>query len=87
MANVDLVIDLHAKRASYLQLADKIRAAIDSGEIQPRGEVPSLRVLTEQTGLAMATVQKAIRLLERENYVYTVVGRGTFASPRNIDAG
>jgi hypothetical protein len=38
------------------------------------------------TGLAVATVQKAIRLLEGENYVLTISGRGTFVTPRNRDA-
>lgn len=83
---MNLDIDVHAKRASYLQLADKIRAAIDDGELHARDQVPSLRELTEQTGLAMATVQKAIRLLEREHYVYTVIGRGIFVTPRNTEA-
>lgn len=35
-----------------------------------------------ETGLAMATVQKAIKRLEQENYVFAVSGRGTFVMPR-----
>ena len=31
VTNVNLEIDLHAKRASYLQLADRVKAAIDAG--------------------------------------------------------
>lgn len=84
VADVDLGIDVHAKRAAYLQLADKIKAAIDSGELQPRDQVPSLTQLTEQTGLSMGTVQKTIRSLEKEHYVYTVAGRGIFVTPRNL---
>lgn len=81
---MDLVIDLHGKEPSYLQLAGKIRAAIESGELKARDPVPSLKNLIEATGLAMGTVQKAIRVLERENLIYTVAGRGTFVTPRTL---
>jgi DNA-binding GntR family transcriptional regulator len=80
---VDLTIDKHSKRASYLQIADKIRAAINAGEVQAREQLPSQREIEEQAEVAMKTVQKAIQLLEREHYVYTVPGRGTFVTPRN----
>ena len=87
VTDVDLVIDLHSKEPAYRQLAGQIRAAIDAGHIAPREPIPSYKQLIEQTGLAMGTVQKAIRLLERENYVYTVSGRGTFVTPRNAGPG
>jgi GntR family transcriptional regulator len=80
---VDLVINLLSKRPAYLQLADKLRAAIDAGELEVGNPVPSLRQLAEETGLAVGTIQKTIRLLEREHYVYSVSGRGTFVTPRN----
>lgn len=86
VAVVNLEIDLHAKEPSYRQLARRLRDAIDSGELAPRDQIPSLHQLASQTGLAVATVQKAIRMLELENRVYAVSGRGTFVTPRNIDA-
>jgi GntR family transcriptional regulator len=85
VTGVDLEIDIYGKRAAYLQLADKLRAAIDGGELEPLAPIPSLRELTERTGLAMGTVQKTIRLLEREHYVFSVSGRGTFVSHRGAD--
>jgi GntR family transcriptional regulator len=83
VAGVDIVINLYSKTPSYQQLADAIKTAIDSGELEPMQPIPSLRQLTEQTGLALATVQKAIGVLERENYVFTVSGRGTFVTARH----
>jgi len=85
VTDVDLVIDLRSKTPSYVQLADRIKAAIDSGELLPEQPVPSFKQLIEQTGLAMGTVQKAIRLLEREHRVYTVSGRGTFVTSHRAD--
>ena len=75
-------IDPHAKTPAYLQLAERIRAAIASGQYGPREAIPSLKQLVGETGLAMGTVQRAIQLLEDEGLVYTVSGRGTFVSPK-----
>lgn len=77
-----LVIDPHAPEPSYKQLADQLRARIESGEIGPREPLPSITYLTGETGLAVGTVRKAIAVLVEEGLAYTVPGRGTFASPR-----
>jgi GntR family transcriptional regulator len=58
------------------QLADQLRDAIASGEITDR--LPSLTELCQQTGLAMNTVQRALRILKDEGLIYSVPGRGTF---------
>jgi GntR family transcriptional regulator len=79
---VQLSINVMSKTPAYVQLADQITAAIDAGELQPGEKIPSIKQLIEQTGLAMATVQKAIKRLEQEHYVFAVSGRGTFVTPR-----
>ena len=63
---------------SYRQLAEKIRFAIESGDYGPDEAIPSLRDLQQQSGLAMATVQHAIKVLIADGLVYSVSGRGTF---------
>jgi len=59
-----------------VQLANQLRAGIISGEYAER--LPSLTELTECTGLALNTVQAAIRILKDEGLVYGVKGRGLF---------
>jgi GntR family transcriptional regulator len=76
-----LEIDPHGREPSYLQLAALLRAAIQAGEIEPRGPVPSITYLVQETGLAIGTVRKAIGVLVDEGLVYTVPGRGTFVVP------
>lgn len=83
---MELAIDVTSKTPSYLQLAGRLREAIESGELQPRDQLPSLHQLASQTGLAVGTIQKTIRKLEYEHLIYTVAGRGAFVTPRNIDA-
>ena len=76
-----LAIDPHGPEPSYKQLADLLRAQIESGEIGPREPLPSITYLTGETGLAVGTVRRAIAVLVEEGLAYTVPGRGTFASP------
>ena len=68
---------------SYRQLADKLRAAIAAGEFGTDGPVPSLRRLSQETGLAMATVQHAMAVLRDEGLIVAVSGRGTFVASQD----
>lgn len=65
----------------YAQLADQLRAKIQSGEIS--GKLPSLTELVAQSGLSLSSVQHAIRVLKKEGLVVASRGRGTFVTPQD----
>jgi DNA-binding transcriptional regulator YhcF (GntR family) len=69
-------IDMRSPEPAYLQLAAQLRAAI--GDREPGDRVPSTQQLVGETGLAIGTVQKAVKLIIGEELAYTVPGRGTF---------
>ena len=73
-------IDQTSPEHPYLQLAGLLRTDIESGEITSR--LPSITKLTEETGLAVGTVRRAINILVQEGLVETVPGRGTFVTER-----
>ncbi len=66
----------------YIQLADILRARINSGELAPRRPVPSKRSLQQEYGVAGGTIDKAMTILREEGLVRTVVGRGIYVTPR-----
>lgn len=78
MARYD--IDPLAPEPSYVQLANILRGQIESGEIHPRKPLPSITYLVGETGLAVGTVRRAIRVLVDEGLAFTVPGRGTYAA-------
>lgn len=82
LACMPIKIDLHSREPSYLQLAAILRARIESGEIVPGEPVPSITFLVQETGLAVGTVRKAIKVLSDECLVVTVPGRGSFVTER-----
>jgi DNA-binding GntR family transcriptional regulator len=73
-------IDETSPEHPYLQLAGLLRADIESGKIT--SQLPSITQLTEETGLAVGTVRRAINILVKEGRVETVPGRGTFVVER-----
>lgn len=78
-----MIIDPHGPEPAYLQVAAVLRERILSGEYRPGQAIPSIKELTDATGLAVATVRKGIATLIEEGRVYTVPGRGTFVGRRD----
>ena len=71
-----VTIDPQSPQHPCEQLAGQLREQIGSGQIA--SQLPSITDLTEQTGLAVGTVRRAINILVTEGLVQTVPGRGTF---------
>jgi DNA-binding GntR family transcriptional regulator len=62
----------------YKQLANLIRAQIESGELAPGAMVPSEQTLMQRHGIARDTVRHAMDVLRDEGLVITTPGKGTF---------
>ena len=64
----------------YTQIMDLIKRRIAVGELKVGQQLPSVRDLAQQVVVNPNTVQKAYLELEREGYVSTQRGMGTFVS-------
>ncbi len=65
----------------YEQIKDGLRRLVISNAIVPDEKLPSVREMASSLAINPNTIQRAYRELENEGYVYTVAGKGTFASP------
>ncbi|MDU9005891.1 aminotransferase-like domain-containing protein [Sedimentitalea todarodis] len=65
-------------KARYLQLADVLARAIQTGEVAPGTRLPTHRAFAEQFDIALATATRVYRELERRGIVVGEAGRGTF---------
>lgn len=68
-------------RPIYEQIKDGIRRLVMSGAVRPDEKLPSVRELASSLAINPNTIQRAYRELEKEGYLYTVSGRGSFAAP------
>ena len=77
LAGVDKASDIPL----YIQLAARLRTAIDRGELPRNRRLPSTRTLAAELGLSRNTVAAAFDHLHAEGYLTSRVGDGTYVSP------
>jgi GntR family transcriptional regulator len=73
-----MTIDPDGEVAPYLQLAEILRAQIESGELAPGARLPSIIRLSEDYHVARVTAHKALRVLVDEGLAVVSPGRGMF---------
>ena len=72
-------INFRDSRPIYEQVKDSLRRLIVSGALPPDEKLPSVRELASQLVINPNTIQRAYRELEREGYIVSVPGKGSFA--------
>ena len=76
-------LDERSHKAMYEQVMDNMKELIMTDVMKEDEKVPSVRELSEQLMINPNTVQKAYKELEREGYIYTVSGKGSFVSGKS----
>ena len=69
-------------RPIYEQIRDGLRKLIVTGALGADEKLPSVRALAAQLAINPNTIQRAYEALEREGYLCTVAGKGSFAAER-----
>ena len=75
-----LEINYRDSRPIYEQIKDGLRKLLVSGAISRDQKLPSVRELASSMSINPNTIQRAYRELESEGYIYSVPGKGSFAS-------
>ncbi|MCX4307035.1 MAG: GntR family transcriptional regulator [Acetatifactor sp.] len=75
-----ILIDYKDTRPIYEQIAERFKTLILKGVMQPDEQMPSVRSLAMELSINPNTIQKAYAELERQDFIYTVKGRGSFVS-------
>ena len=82
---MDIIISSNTSKPIYEQITTQIKAMIMSGELQAGVPLPSMRALAKSIHVSVITVQKAYEDLQRDGFIDTTVGRGSFVSAQNKD--
>ena len=75
-----IYIDVRDSRPIYEQIVEKTRMLILRGVIRKDEKLPSVRNMAVELSINPNTIQRAYGELERLGYIYTVKGKGNFAS-------
>ena len=83
-----ILLDYRDSRPIYEQVQDGLRKLMVSGVLREGEKLPSVRALAGQLAINPNTIQRAYEALEREGYVYSIGGKGSFVAPRReVDDG
>lgn len=67
----------------YKQIKDSIIEQILNEELNEDELLPSIRVLAQDIKISAMTIKKAYDELEKEGYLKSIQGKGTFVAPKN----
>lgn len=83
--NMNIIISNSNKKPIYEQIASQIKNQIISGELKEGDALPSMRLLAKELRISVITTKRAYEELEREGFIDTATGRGSFVASRNIE--
>ena len=80
---MDIIITNQSDRPIYEQIMDQIKAQIINGELKEGDALPSMRLLAKELRISIITTKRAYEELEREGYIESYTGKGSFVKGVN----
>ena len=80
---MEIIIRNSGGKPIYEQITDQIKGQILSGELAAGDALPSIRLLARELRISVITTKRAYEELEREGFVETVPGKGSFVAAQN----
>lgn len=82
---MQILISNNTAKPIYEQITSQIKNAIMSGELKSGDPLPSMRALARNLHISVITTQKAYEDLQRNGFIESAAGKGTFVSAQNKD--
>lgn len=73
-----ILLDYKDNRPLYEQVIEKLQELMLLGVLEEDSQMPSVRSLAMDLSINPNTIQRAYSALERDGYLYTIKGRGSF---------
>lgn len=80
---MNIIIRNEGNSPIYEQIVTQIKNAILAEELSEGEALPSMRLLAKELRISLITTKRAYEELEREGFVVTVPGRGSFVAAAN----
>ena len=72
-------------RPIYEQISAQIKSQILDGTLQSGDQLPSIRLLAKELRISVITTKRAYDDLERDGFVQSIPGKGSFVAQANRD--
>ena len=83
---MDILISNSDSRPIYEQITHQIKNQIINGALKEGDALPSMRVLAKELRISVITTKRAYEDLERDGFLITRAGKGSFVAARNVNA-
>ncbi|WP_313894503.1 GntR family transcriptional regulator [Psychrobacillus sp.] len=80
---MQIIISNNSKDPIYEQIYIQIKKHILTNEIQAGHSLPSMRQLAKDLDISVITTKRAYEELEKNGFIYSIVGKGSFVSEQN----
>ncbi|WP_068673510.1 GntR family transcriptional regulator [Oceanobacillus sp. Castelsardo] len=80
---MQIIISNNSKGPIYKQIYAQIKKHILTNELQQGQSLPSMRQLAKDLDISVITTKRAYEELEKNGFIYSVVGKGSFVSEQN----
>ncbi|OUM97388.1 MAG: GntR family transcriptional regulator [Thermobacillus sp. ZCTH02-B1] len=81
---MDILISNSSDKPIYEQITSQLKAMIMGGKLAPGEPLPSIRHLAKELRVSVITTKRAYEDLERDGFIETVPGKGSFVAERNL---
>ncbi|MFR1833323.1 MAG: GntR family transcriptional regulator [Lachnospiraceae bacterium] len=73
-------LDYKDRRPIYEQVTEKLASMMMLGVLEENSQLPSVRSMAVALSINPNTIQRAYAELERQGYIYSVKGKGSFVT-------
>ncbi len=82
---MEILLSNSSDKPIYEQITSQIKAMIMNGTLKSGDSLPSMRKLAKELHVSVITAQRAYEDLQRDGFIDTVAGKGTFVAAQNKD--
>ena len=80
---MNIIISNSSGEPIYEQIVKQIKNHILTGVLEEGASLPSIRNLAQELRISVITTKRAYEELEREGFIHTMPGKGSFVSGQN----
>ena len=82
---MNIFISNSGEQPIYEQITGQIKEMILRGELKGGDALPSMRGLANGLHISVITTKRAYEELERDGFIHTMVGKGSFVADANME--
>lgn len=82
---MDIILTNTGGQPIYDQIVSQVKAQILSGRLKEGDALPSLRALAKDLRISVITTKRAYEELEREGFIVSLTGKGSFVAGANTE--